>query len=252
MLPQIAMLVLAGQATSYDLFWSSEFFERGIPLDPFHLTGSDGRQYTLETLLNGEPVLLFNLELDYADNWTDYAHRKLKGLEPPNRIADLNRLSRLTKGSMRVVGLTDGRAAQNRWLAKKYGIHFLLIGPDGTKEHELDSMELFDALQLDGGMFQGAIGNLQNAIILPNGKLMAIWPGYSRASLTQVQRIVRRYGGRPLSFPVSSFPRRRQVSHMGLYGEPGEGPGTITPEQGKSGAMAEWYERQERRKKSGH
>lgn len=248
MLAAIALFAAVAPQSAYDLYWQGETFDPAIQLDRFHLAGSDGRQNTVETLTNGEPVLLFNFEFVFSD----YVHQVATGLEYPNRVADLNRLARLTKNSMRVVGLTRATMKDNKRLAKKYGIQFLLLGQDGIKEHDFDGEGLYQELQLDGGMFQGAIGNLQNALILPNGKLLAIWPGYSRASLTQVKRMVRRYTGKQLSLDVSKFPRRRQVGRMGLYGEPGEGPGHITPEQGKSGAMAEWYQRQERWKKAPH
>src|SRR4051812_21084109 len=86
----------------------------GKKMGPFTVRGSDGRQYSLEALTAGKPVLLFYLGLAHKPTKVDKASglilaERLIGFEKPDRTSDLNRLAAMTKGKLRIVALCNAK-----------------------------------------------------------------------------------------------------------------------------------------------
>ena len=120
----------------------------------------------------------------------------------------------MTKGKLRVIGFTYADASQLRRLRRQSKAKFLLIGEDKPDS----SMALTSQILAGDGR---TLYHLQTALIFPNGNLIAVWPGYSRASLAQMQRMVRRRLGLSLRINLSAFPKKPQVGTCEHYGLPG-------------------------------
>lgn len=186
-------------------------------MNDFRLRGSDGRVYTLQSLTSGKPVLLVFLRPQFIS--TKVAGGKVLaykyvGFEAPHRVADFNLLAAMTKGKLRVVGFTYEGTSVVRQLARQAKAKFLLIGED----KQYSSLALTMQILADDGR---TLYHLQTALILPNGHLAAVWTGYSRASLSEMQRIVRRRLGVSLRINLAKFPRKLQVGSGEMYGLPG-------------------------------
>jgi hypothetical protein len=187
---------------------------RNFMVDDFKAIGSDGKVYRLRTITSGKPVLIVYLQQKFiplkVENGVITKH-VYRGFEEPNGIPDLNRLSAATLGKMRVVGLTDAPGKDLPRLVKESKAKFLLLGDEhsfstyGLKMHLLEGRTLY---------------HLQTALILPSGKLIGVWPGYSRKSLEQVQKILQREVGVALGLKLASFPSKAKVGEGSMYGLP--------------------------------
>jgi hypothetical protein len=191
----------------------------GHKLDDFHLRGSDGRHYNLKSLTAGKPVLIFYLRSEIkalnANSRGEFTKYRLDGFQKPYRQGDLERLEQMTRGKMRICAFTAADSYADLRLQKRLtGCKFLLLGDD--EKYSLLGL----IMQILVGYDSRDLHHLQNALILPNGTCAAVWPGYSRASLAQMERIVLRSGIR-LQLDLSKFPRQKQTGYAEMFGLPG-------------------------------
>lgn len=185
-------------------------------LHNFHLRAIDGRRYDLRSLTAGKPCLIFFLRPTVGDLIDAKTYKySIADFEKPTGIADINRLATMSKGKMRVAGFSYMSAADLRPIAKRAGVHFLFLGED----KQYSSMELIDQIRL--GADGRDLYHLQSVLILPDGTLGGIWPGYSRASLAQVSRIIAKRNHARLHLDLSKFPRDAQRGVVEMYGLPG-------------------------------
>ena len=193
--------------------------QKRYKLNDFKLRSTEGRLYHLTSLTAGKPCLIFFLRptIDgVADPKTGaYLRTWLNGFERPNGVRDINRLASMVKGKMRVAAFSYQSPRILRVLAKAAGIRFLMLGEDG----EGSSLGLINQILV--GTNWRDLHHLQNVLILPDGTLGAVWPGYSRASLAQMQRIVGDRTGTRLHLDLSKFPRKIQSGQAEMYGLPG-------------------------------
>lgn len=184
-------------------------------LQDVKLSGSDGRTYNLSRLTQGKPALIFYLRVhddspSGANTATarQVAHSKI---EQPTGIRDLNRLAGATRGKLRIYGLTNASPKNLRRLRQSSGAQFTLLAGNWTSFTN----------QILLGYNHRDLAHLQNALVLPGRRLAAVWPGYSRASFAQVQRIVREETGLNLRLRLSKFPATRQAGSIEMFGLPG-------------------------------
>lgn len=99
----------------------AQFENPGHRVRPFSVLGSDGRKYSARTSGGGRPVLLVNL--------TE------RGF--PLGIGDLNRLSCMTAGKVRGVGVVWASLHTMRETVKRYRLRFLLVSSYRNSTGEL-------------------------------------------------------------------------------------------------------------------
>ncbi|RYG46774.1 hypothetical protein EON79_09230 [bacterium] len=156
----------------------------------FSVLGSDGRHHNLKTLTARGPVLLVNLALE----------------ELPLGVTDLNRLERMMKGKVRVVGLVNGGQAGMRTAIERHGVRFLLLDDVGSIVR--------DHLPSDNGQrFY-----LSNGLLLPNGRITHVWSGYDRWTLGRMQADLLKHTKIRLNLELARFPKRLQLGSGGFTG----------------------------------
>jgi hypothetical protein len=188
-------------------------------INDFHMRGADGRHYDFKSLAAGKPLLMFYLrmEIEGVDVAADGTFTKYRpdGFGKPNGVRDINRLSAMLRGKVRVAAFTHGTYRELRQLVRQTGCKFLLLGEDNP----YSTNELSDQILL--GYNYRDLYHLHSALILPDRRLAMVWPGYSRASLAQMQRLVARYTNVRPRLDLSRFPKRRQAGDAEMYGLPG-------------------------------
>lgn len=156
-------------------------FAGNKPAPAFSEVGSDGKRYTVKTLTNGKPVLIMFFAAGCPHN--------VHGIE------DMNRLQALLGGSVRLAGMTNLDAKQTKQFAAKHHAKFpILSDPDG---------KVIAAF--------GAVGGLDNALVLANGEVVKRWIGYDQATLRQFESELQKAGGPALKLNIDSLPKDRQA-----------------------------------------
>ncbi|RYG46776.1 hypothetical protein EON79_09240 [bacterium] len=168
----------------------------GYKTNDFALLGSDGKKYTVKTLTKGKPVFLVNLY----------------DMEGSQGIADLNRLSQMTMGKVRVVGLTT-LSTRGRGLArvKELGVRFLVLGSD-------DPYSILDIVPRLVIKEAGSVSYLSNTLLLPDRRLTHVWEGYNRWTLKRMSQDALKYGHVRLKIDFSRFPEKLQRGYGEFYG----------------------------------
>ena len=150
------------------------------PAPAFSALGSDGKHYTLKNLTASKPVLLMFFSAGCPHN----AH----GIE------DMNRMSAMLKGKVRVAGMVNLDAAQTKQLAAKYHAKVPILSDLSAKTI----------------MGFGASAGLDNALVLANGQIAKSWNGYNQSTIRQFEAELRKSGGPDLKLNLGSLPKDRQ------------------------------------------
>ena len=147
---------------------------------PFSAMASDGKHYNVQSLTSGQPVLMMFFSAGCPHN----AH----GIE------DMNRLTKLAAGKIRIVGMTNLDAKQTKQFARNHHAKFpILSDSDGKVIAKF-----------------GALAGLDNVLILPNGKLAKKWTGYNQTTVGDVEAELSRRGYPALKLNVAHLPKDRQ------------------------------------------
>ena len=152
----------------------------GKPAPSFRLRGSDGRTYTAKKMTRGKPVLLVFFTAGCPHN--------------VHGIADMNRLVKMLRGRVRLMGITNLNAKETRLFALKHHTRFPVLADPKAK-----TIAGF-----------GATASLDNALVLANGTTVKMWNGYNQSTLKQLEAELRRQHGPSLSLDLASFPKDRQ------------------------------------------
>jgi len=179
----------------------AESQSRGFKMFDVSVRGSDGRAYNLQSLTAGRPVFLVN--------FSDWAK--------PSAFADMNRLSRMLAGKVRVVGVVYSSPREIPKLVKKHHVRFLLVG--GTVDEP--GSEVLLIRQFGVGPDGRTVYVLASALVLPDGRMTHVWSGYNRSTLRQMEIDLRKSTGIRLSLDLSRFPRKLRVGDHTMYGSPG-------------------------------
>src|ERR1044072_2552567 len=160
------------------------------------LLGLDGKKHTLSGMANGKPVLLVFLQEDPA----------LK-----RGVRDMNRLAKQLKGKIQVVGVHPDLLGETRKLVRRFGIRFpVLCNPEWA------GPPASNWLALIGDRYGCNI--LITALVLPNGRVLSKFGGYSQWSLQEMFRKLREAGGAKVGISLKSYPKNVVEGHSVIFG----------------------------------
>jgi len=163
----LARKVLAGIAAvgAWALFMSVEAQDNkvGKPAPEFSAKGSDGKTHTLKSLTANGPVFLYFIKDGCPIN-----HEMVKYF---------NELGKAYQGKASLVGVIDGDASTARnWLSQYKAPYTLLLDPS----HQI--------IRSYGAMYSPW------AVMVEDGKIAKVWPGASKAGLTEMNALMAKAG----------------------------------------------------------
>lgn len=166
-------------------------------IPPFVALGSDGRTYDNQKLLAPTPILLVYFTSSI-------------GPETEKGIADMIRLSKELKPKVRVVGIMGGIYAGVPAFVKKRHIPFLVVC-DSTMTTKFPLFKTVLSKDWDATEFT-------SALIVSPGKVLQVWKGYSRHTVNEMVRILRKSAGMHLKIRTSWLPAKLTVGGTDMYG----------------------------------
>lgn len=169
----------------------------GKSLGKFKVKASDGKTYTNETLFAGKPVLLVYL----TPIQSELTNQGLR---------DWSRLSKELSPYIRVVGILGTDAA------KSY-----------VKEHRVPFLVVHDVSETKYPLFRAVLdarwdtAEFWNTLILPSGKPVHLWRGYSRYSVAELLNDIEAHTGTRPRVNLGRYPKQTAAGTTVMYGSGG-------------------------------